>query len=254
MAFAPTAGRLAKLAAVETRLFLREPITLFFAILLPVSLLLALGGSIPAFRVPDPEFGGQRVVDVQLPGTMVMLSVVTLALSTLPVVLAVYRERGVLRRMSTTPVRPAALLAAQLAVNVVVAVLAAALTLGLGHLVLGVPAPGAPVAFAAVFALGCLALFALGLVLAAVAPGSRAAQGLGAAVVFPLLFLGGVWLPRALMPEVLRRISDFTPTGAFGQGLIDGLGGHPPRPLHLAVLAGWALAAAIAANRLFRWG
>ncbi|GAA0398743.1 ABC transporter permease [Microbispora corallina] len=250
-AFVP--ARLARLAGVEARLFLREPVAVFFAVLLPAALLLVLGFSIPGFRDPDPALGGQRVVDVQLPGMMVLLSVVTLALSTLPTALVVYRERGVLRRMSTTPVRPSALLGAQLVVNAVVAAAATALTLALGHVLLGTPFPRAPLGFAAVFTLGCLAMFAIGLCLAAVSPNSRVVQGAGAAVMFPLLFLAGMWLPRPLMPEVLRRISDVTPTGAFGQGLLDALDGHGLQPLHLAVLAGWAAAAGLGAARLFRW-
>ncbi|MEU6409678.1 ABC transporter permease [Microbispora sp. NPDC046933] len=242
-----------KLAAVEARLFLREPMAVFFAIVLPVGLLLALGTTIPGFRDADPSLGGQRFVDAPFTAMMVLLSIVTLGLSVLPGSLVIYRERGVLRRLSTTPVRPGALLAAQLLINVVVSVVATTLTLVLGHLILGVPLPGSPWAFAAVFVLGTLTMLAIGLLLAAVAPNARVVQGAGSALMFPLLFLAGMWLPRPAMPELLGRISDFTPTGAFGQGLMDTLGGHVPQPLHLAVLAGWALAAGLAAARLFRW-
>lgn len=242
-----------KLAAVEARLFLREPLAVFFAIVLPVGLLLGLGTTIPGFRDADPSLGGQRFVDAPFTAMMVLLSIVTLGLSVLPAGLVLYRERGVLRRLSTTPVRPSALLSAQLLINVVVAVVATTLTLVLGHLVLDVPLPGSPWAFAAVFVLGTVTILAIGLLLAAVVPSSRVAQGVGSTLMFPLLFLAGMWLPRPLMPELLRRISDFTPTGAFGQGLMDALGGQAPQPLHLAVLAGWALAAGAAAARLFRW-
>ncbi|TQS24889.1 ABC transporter permease [Microbispora sp. KK1-11] len=242
-----------KLAAVEARLFLREPMAVFFAIVLPVGLLLGLGTTIPGFRDADPSLGGQRLVDAPFTAMMVLLSVVTLGLSVLPGSLVIYRERGVLRRLSTTPVRPGALLTAQLVINVVVSVVATTLTLVLGHLVLGVPFPVSPWTFAGVFVLGSLTMLAIGLLLAAVAPNARVVQGVGSALMFPLLFLAGMWLPRPLMPEILRRVSDFTPTGAFGQGLMDALGGHAPQPLHLAVLAGWALAAGLAAARLFRW-
>ncbi|MBE3010474.1 ABC transporter permease [Microbispora sp. NEAU-D428] len=244
---------LTRLTAVEARLFLREPMAVFFAIVLPVGLLLGLGTTIPGFRDADPSLDGQRFVDAPFTAMMVLLSIVTLGLSVLPGSLVIYRERGVLRRLSTTPVRPGALLAAQLLINVVVSVVATTLTLALGHLILGVPLPGSPWAFVAVFVLGTLTMLTIGLLLAAVAPNARVVQGVGSALMFPLLFLAGMWLPRPLMPEILRRISDFTPTGAFGQGLMDSLGGHVPQPLHLAVLAGWALAAGLAAARLFRW-
>ncbi|GAA4569600.1 ABC transporter permease [Planotetraspora kaengkrachanensis] len=244
---------LGRLAAVESRLFLREPLAVFFAIGLPAALLLILGSAIPGFRDASPELGGLRPVDAQLPGMMVLLSVATLALSTLPTALVVYRERGVLRRMSTTPVQPVVLLAVQLAINAVVAVVATTLTLVSGHLVLDMPFPRALLGFTVVVVLGAVAMFALGLFLAAVAPNSRIVQGVGAGTLFPLLFFAGMWLPRDLMPEALRRVSDFTPTGAFGQGLVGTLGGHTPSALHLAVMAGWAVVAVIAATRTFRW-
>lgn len=243
----------ARITAVEIKLFLREPVAVFFAAVLPVALLIALGSSIPGFRDPDPAFDGQRFVDAQFPGMMILLSVVTVALSTLPSTLVMYRERGVLRRMSTTPVRPSTLLVAQLVINVAVAIIATTLTLGLGHLILDVPAPRAFWGFAGVFVLGSVAMIAIGLCLAAVAPNSRVVQGAGAAAMFPLLFLAGLWLPRQMMSDGLRAVSDFTPTGAFGQALVDTLVGHSPQPLHLATLAGWAVVAGFAAARLFRW-
>src|SRR5690606_22647966 len=121
----------------------------------------------------------------------------------------------------------------------------------LGNAVLGVPYPRALGAFAGSYLLGALTLFALGLWLAAVAPNSRVVQGAGSAAMFPLLFFAGMWLPRRLMPEVLRRISDLTPTGALGQLFTDAFAGHPPEAFHLAVAAGWAVAAGLAAPRVF---
>ncbi|WP_433417345.1 ABC transporter permease [Microtetraspora malaysiensis] len=242
-----------KLILTEAKLFLREPAAVFFVTLLPVALLLVLGLSVPGFSKPDPALGGERPVDAQFPAMMVLLSLATLALSALPTTLVTYREKGVLRRMSTTPVRPGALLVAQIAISAAVAVLSTTLTLALGHLVLDMPVPRLLAGFAGVLLLGAIALFSIGLWLAAVASSVKVVQGAGSAVLFPLLFLGGMWLPRDLMPSPLRVASDFTPTGAFGQALRDTMGGHAPSLTHLAVLAGWALIAGIAAARMFRW-
>ncbi|MEV7966039.1 ABC transporter permease [Sphaerisporangium sp. NPDC088356] len=244
---------LRKLALTETKLYLREPLTAFFALLLPLTLLLVLGSAIPGFRTPDPSLGGERVVDTQLPAMMILLSVVTSAFSVIPTVLAVYRERGVLRRLSITPASPGALLVAQLLLNLVATVVAGLLMIVFGNLVLGTRVPAQLLWFVLVFLLGVCAMFALGLLIAAVVPNSRAAGGIGAIVMFPLLFLAGMWLPRELMPEVLRRLSDFTPTGAFGQALRDTWAGASPQVLHLAVLAVWALVAGVLAARTFRW-
>ncbi|MFC4588066.1 ABC transporter permease [Sphaerisporangium corydalis] len=249
----PRRAGLRKLLFTETRLYLREPLTAFFTIGLPLGLLLVLGSAIPGFRDPDPALGGERIVDGQLPAMMILLSAMTSAFSVMPAVLAVYRERGVLRRLSVTPASPAALLATQLLLNLATTVVAAILTVVGGHLVLGTRLPGQVPWFVLVFLLGVTALFAIGLAVAAVVPNSRVAGGLGAVVMFPMLFLAGMWLPRDLMPEFLRRISDFTPAGAFGQALRDSWGGATPQALHVAVIVAWALAADVFAARAFRW-
>jgi ABC-2 type transport system permease protein len=247
------AASLRKLVLTETKLYLREPLTAFFLLVLPLALLLILGSAIPGFRDPDPSLGGQRVVDTQLPAMMILLAVVTSAFSVIPAVLALYRERGILRRLSITPASPAALLVTQLLLNLVATVLATSLMIFLGHLVLATRVPAQFLWFALSFVLGVCAMFSLGLCVAAVVPNSRAAGGIGAIVMFPLLFLAGMWLPRELMPEALRRLSDFTPTGAFGQALRDTWAGAPPQALHLVVLAAWAAGAGLLAARTFRW-
>jgi ABC-2 type transport system permease protein len=244
---------LRKFVLTETKLYLREPITAFFTLILPLGLLLILGIAIPGFRDPDPSLGGERVVDTQLPAMMILLSVITSAFNVIPTVLAVYRERGVLRRLSITPASPGMLLAAQLLLNLATTVVGAFLTILFGHLVLGTRVPAQLPWFVMAYVVGVCALFAIGLSVAAVVPNSRAAGGVGAIVMFPLLFLAGMWLPRELMPEVLRRISDFTPTGAFGQALRDTWAGGSPQMLHLAVLVAWALGAGLFAARAFRW-
>lgn len=241
------------LLLTETLIYLREPMTTFVTLVLPLGLLLGLGLTIPDFRVPLPDFGGQRVVDTQLPAMMIILSVAASAFSAIPAALATYRERGILRRLSVTPLPPSRLLGVQLVINLASAVVAATLTIVVGRLLLGSRIPVQLGWFVVSFVLGVCAMFAIGLLLAAVVPGSRAAGGVGALVMFPLLFLGGMWVPRETMPEVLRQISGFTPTGAFGQTLRDAWAGTTPEPLHLAVLAAWLLLASVAAARLFRW-
>ncbi|GIH93121.1 ABC transporter permease [Planobispora siamensis] len=241
-----------KMILVEAKLFLREPGSLIFAIMLPLGLLLVLG-MIPDMREVSPEMGGQRVIDNHLPAMMTILAVVTMAFTVLPGTLAAYRETGVLRRMSTTPVSPLRLLAAQLVNNLVVAVVATALLIGLGHLVHGTPFPGNPPAFAAVFLLGTASLFGVGLLIAALAPTAKSAPGIGSILMFPLMFMAGMWIPRELMPDLVRQIGDFLPMAPFGQALRDTWAGQAPQTLNLVVMAATLAVTGALAARLFRW-
>ena len=68
---------------------------------------------------------------------------------------------------------------------------------------------------------------------------------------FAVMLLGGVYLPRYLLPEVLITIGDFTPPGV--QGLQDAWLGTAPQLLPLAVLAGITLVGGFVASRVFRW-
>lgn len=97
-----------------------------------------------------------------------------------------------------------------------------------------------------------LALLSLGLLLASVLPTSRAANAAGAILFFPMMFFAGLWLPIAAMPAALRHVSHATPLGAAVQAMTDAWQGHW-YPLYLLILAGYAVAFAVAAARLFRW-
>lgn len=94
------------------------------------------------------------------------------------------------------------------------AVVTVFLVLAVARLGFSVPLPQQPAGFALAFALGAAAVFAIGLVLAAVAPNARSAQGIGTVLFFPVMFFAGLWVPRAAMPGTLRDVSDFTPLGA----------------------------------------
>ncbi|AQZ67887.1 integral membrane protein [[Actinomadura] parvosata subsp. kistnae] len=240
-----------KLLAMEAKLHLRDWPTLMFSIGLPVGLLLILGLSIPSFT--ELQDTGERIVDTHMPSTMALLSLLTLSCSVLPAVLATYRQQGVLRRLSTTPVHPARVLGAQLLINLAVGTVATAVLIVAGWLAFGAAPPRQWGWFVLVFLLGTAAMMALGLVIAALAPSAKAAQGIGSLVMFPLMFLGGVWLPRELMPEPVRVVSDFSVAGPFAQALKDTWAGQPPQLIHLVVVAAGLVVFGAIAVRSFRW-
>ncbi|MGS2647438.1 ABC transporter permease [Streptosporangium sp. LJ11] len=241
-----------KMLLTEAKLFLRDPGGPIFSIMLPLVLLLALG-QIPTHQKAIPEMGGERIIDTQLPAMMVILAVVTMALTVLPATLVTYRESGVLRRMSTTPVNPVRLLVAQLANNLATAIVATLLLIGLGYLVLGSVPPKSPLAFAGVFVLGTASMLGLGLLIAALAPNAKVAPGIGSLLMFPLMFMAGMWIPRDLMPDLVQRIGDFLPMAPFADALRDTWAGQAPQPLHLVVMAVTVLVTVGLATRLFRW-
>jgi ABC-2 type transport system permease protein len=241
---------LLKTVAVEGKLFLREPMSVIFGVLFPTVILLGLG-AVPVLREPSEDFDGARFIEFWAP-TALVLGLAVLGLQHIPGVLASYRENGVLRRVSTTPVHPGVVLTAQLAVALAAALVAAVLLVATGALVLDIPLPAHPVQFTVAFLLGYCAVLALGLLIAAVAPNARVAGGLATVVFMLVMFAGGVYLPRFLMPDFLLRLGDYVPPGV--QALLDAWSGERAiQPVPLGIMALVAVGAGWAAAKLFRW-
>ncbi|MEV0066083.1 MULTISPECIES: ABC transporter permease [unclassified Amycolatopsis] len=238
-----------KLVATEAKLFLRTPLWAVFGVALPTALLLGVG-SIPGMSQPSDVTGGYRFIDLWVP-SLVVVSLATLGLQAIPASVATYREQGVLRRLATTPVPPAHLLLAQLVIHAVVALAGVVLMLVTARVAFEVPLPRHPLTYALTLVLGLVSVFALGLVAASVARTAKGASALAMIAFFPIMFLGGVYLPRPLLPEVIQRIGAYVPPGT--QPLQDAWVGAGVQPLQFVALAAFALGGTALAVRLFRW-
>jgi ABC-2 type transport system permease protein len=237
------------LMSAEARLLFRDPITWLAAIVLP-SVILLIFGAIFAPHRPDPNLGGQRFIDLFAPSLLV-ITLGTLGIQTLPIRLATYREKGVLRRFSTTPAHPSRLLIAQLTIYLVTSVIAAVLLVITGRLAFEVPIPRDPFGFIVAFTVGMSMLLAIGLLVAAVAPTNRAATAIAIPMFFMVMLLGGVYLPRFLLPEVLQQIGEYAPPGV--QGLTEAWLGAAPQMAPLLAMGIGTVIIGFLAVRLFRW-
>ncbi len=86
---------------------------LFWALIFPVGLLVVLGSS--TSDKPKADLGGLPFIVVYTP-VLMTFTLTLLALSAMPATLASYRDKGYLKRLSTTPVGAPRLLAAQLTI------------------------------------------------------------------------------------------------------------------------------------------
>jgi ABC-2 type transport system permease protein len=166
--------------------------------------------------------------------------------------LASYREKGILRRLATTPVPPIRLLGAQaliyLGVGVVIDIVLLLVAIGCG-----MPVPHRLGGFVVSLVLVAATTLGIGMLITAVAPSARVAQAVSTVALFPLMFFAGLWIPRATMSPTLRTISDYTPLGAGVRAVQASIGGHWPSTIALVVMAGYTLVCGAAATRTFRW-
>jgi ABC-2 type transport system permease protein len=235
---------LGAMVRTELLLFCREPAAVFFTLGFPVLVLLIFGsifGQYPNFRIGD-----------YVPALAAMV-IGTVGLIGIPVSFVPYRQMGVLRRLRATPVRPWVILTAYVCTQLIATVAGIALLLVTGWLVFDLRAPRAPVSMVAALLLAMLGFFAAGFVLAAILPTVRVATAVGQATFLPMLFLSGAALPRAQLPPLLHRISDFLPLTYVVTLLqrlwVDGRWNGTA----VAVLAGMIVAGTALASRLFRW-
>ena len=240
-----------KIVLNEARLTWRRPVGLVAGVALPV-VLLVIFGELPKFHQASAALGGLTGFDVYEP-VLIVFALAMLALLGLPIPLASYRELGVLRRLSTTPVPQSWLLAAQGLVQLCAALTAIAVIIVASVAAFGAPVPANPGGLVLSVVLTSAGLFPIGLVIAAVAKTANSASVIGRLAFFPLIFFAGLWLPRPLMPGALLDISNYTPLGAAVEAIQHSmLQGFPP-VAPLLVLAAYAVVFGYLARRFFRW-
>ena len=240
-----------KLLGAEAKYQWRVPVGLVFGIGLPV-LMVVMFGVIPSTNTPLKSMGGLTVFSVFFP-VLLMFATGMLALVNLPTHLADYRQQGILRRLGTTPVPRAWMLAAQVVINLALAVAALVILVMAGTVGFGLGAPRELGGFTLALALSIAALFAIGLWVSAIARTQNVANAIGQLLLWPMLFFAGLFFPRPSLPAVVLDIGDWTPLGAAVHALQDSMLGTFPSAQLLLVLAGWAVVFGFLAVRFFRW-
>jgi len=197
-----------KLTFIEMKLFMREPAAAFFTLVFPLMVLLIFGTIYG--NEPTPFFGGYGTVDVSVPAYAGMI-IGSSGLIGITIVMSMYRERGILRRLNATPVRPQIVLGANVIVSFLMTALGMVLLIVVGKIVYGLRFAGNPLSLFAGFALSSFSFFALGFVLAGLIPTARTAQVVGMMLFYPMLFLCGAAVPLEVLPEKVRQYTSFLP-------------------------------------------
>jgi ABC-2 type transport system permease protein len=242
--------RFAELLKVQARLALREPYGLLGGIALPAVLLVVFG--LIGQHVPGNVSGTDlSIIDLWTP-TILVFAFLFIAVS-LPTTLVRDREIGWLRRVSTTPLHPAMLLAAQLIIDLVLAAVAVLIIILGGAFVFGASLHVQLLPFVVALLLSVAEIFALGLVLVALLPSQAVASAVSGGVIFVLLFLSGLWVQPAQVGDPLRTIMYYSPSGAAARALLDAVFNGSPTSAALLTMAIYTVIFGFIAIRYFRW-
>jgi ABC-2 type transport system permease protein len=240
----------AELLKVQGKLALREPIAALAGIGLPVVLLVVfgiIGQNVPG-NVGDT---GLTIIDLWIP-TILVIAFIGISIS-LPNTLVRDREIGWLRRVSTTPLHPFMLLAAQLIFDLILAVAAVLIVIVGGALVFGASLHVQILTFGVSLLLAIAEIFALGLVLVALMPSQTVASSVAGVVFFASMFLSGLWVQPAQIGDPLRTIMYYSPTGAAARAVVDSAFNGGPSYAALLTMAVYTLIFGFIAIRYFRW-
>jgi ABC-2 type transport system permease protein len=197
-------------------------------------------------------FYGVTVINVVLPA-MLALPIAITALTIMPASFGAFREKGVLKRFSATPMRPQSLFAAHFIINVTMSLGGALIAVIVTSALFRVVKPNNIAMVVLGFVLGMAALMALGSLISARVSRASAGTAIGNIIFFPLLLTGGVF--TVLEPgTVLYQIARVTPLGACSQVMSYGWFGGSTFPwIQIVAMIVWAAVLTPLAVKLFKW-
>jgi ABC-2 type transport system permease protein len=197
-----------RLALTETKLSLREPSVAVFALAFPLILLYLLLNSFGT--QPDPDFSGVNTADYYVPA-YIAGTIAALGLIAIPVHLAAYRERGVLRRLRASGISPGSVLIAQTLVSALIVIVAGAVMVVLGTASYELSAPASWANVVGGTALTTITFCAIGVALSSLLDSARAAQAIGLLLFFGMFFISGGGPPKEILPDGASAVADAFP-------------------------------------------
>jgi ABC-2 type transport system permease protein len=238
----------------DQKVFWRNPAAVFFTVMFPVLLLVIFAAIFGGQRIEG--LGGIKVTTYYVPAIITM-AVVAATMQTLAMSLVIAREDGRLKRGRGTPMPAWVFIAGRIGNSIVVAILMLVVLSLLGKFVYGVPIPWSRLPdVVLVLAIGAASFCCLGVALTALIPSQDAAAPIVNAMLLPLYFLSGVFVPEDQIPNGVIDFANHFPVRPFFQSLFDAyLPGNGPAIAwnHLLVVAIWGLAGLLLAVRFFRW-
>ena len=242
---------LGKLVLIELKLFIREPVNLVFTLILPMMILITMGEVFGRSADVSSMYRGVNAMDYYIPAYIGVV-MAAIGLVSIPVHIAGYRERGILRRLRSSSLDMSSLIASQVIVSLIITVVCVAALIVMAVIVYHIKMPHS---IGLVIAGGIVAMFAfvaIGFFLGLVLPNARTAQGVGMPLWFFMFMLSGSGPPRGVMTSVMQNAGRATPTWHSTSLLQDAWLGFGWNNLAFLVLLGITVAAAVIAYLVFR--
>ena len=229
------------------RLNFRSRQAMVYGYLVPVFFLLAFGsvfhGSVPPL--------------VHEMGQLLTITVLGGACFGMPTTMVNERERGVWRRYRLLPTATAGLILSAMVARYIIVLVAAVMQIALAWCIYRTPIPAHPAQLLVAFTFVCFAFLGMGLIIAMLADSVPAVQALGQAIFLPMIMIGGVGVPLAVLPAWAQKVAGFLPGRYAVEALQSCLQQDSPGlaegKFALLSLTVIGCAACLAGAKMFRW-
>lgn len=192
----------------ELKLNIRNMNMIIFAVIMPLVILIILGiiyGTKPAAEGTEYTFIEQSF------GALCTISICAGGLMGLPLVVAEYRERKILKRFQVTPVSPLKLLLVEFSIYVVYCIISMITLIPTAMLIWNVRINGSFFAFLGSWLLTMISTLSIGMMVGGVAKNSKSASVIASILYFPMLIFSGATLPFEVMPPIMQKIVSIFP-------------------------------------------
>lgn len=192
----------------ELKLSIRGMDMVIFATILPIVVTVIIGiiyGAKPAFEGAEYTFFEQSF------GAVASIGICVSGVMGMPLVIADYRHKKILKRFRVTPVSPSMLLAVQVTINALYSIVSAVLVYLVSSVFFGYSMKGSVLLFIGTFFLIMISIFSIGVMVAGVAKNSKTANLLCCILYFPMLIFSGATLPYEVMPSIMQKAADIMP-------------------------------------------
>ena len=242
-----------KLTWLEIKIFMREPLGAAGTIVIPVVVFVGLGRF--AGRTLSPEsITGSALVRVTLPVFAAILIALSAVIS-LVTIISIYREGGILKRLRATPLRPETILTAHVVVKLLLTAMTLALMVLAGKRYYPTGVSVSVVSVTIALLITTWSILSIGFLIASIVPTARFAQPIGAAILYPMVALSGLFVPIASMPPGVQMIARLMPL-TYAVSLLRGIWQGEAWSAHVGDVAALVVVFAVCvavSSKVFRW-
>ena len=234
--------------------FWRNPAQAFFIFAFPLMFLVIFSALLGNGTVDLGTHGVRE--STYYVAAMASFGVITACFNNIAIGVTFQRESGILKRINGTPLPGSAFLGARIVHALLIAAGLVAITVAFGHVAYSVTVPSgtALAEFVATLVVGAAAFCALGLAITTAIPNADAAASIVNAVILPLLFLSGIFIPFGnSTPSWILWIARIFPVRHFATAMQSAFLGTTFHWSDVAVVAAWGAAGLLVAIRYFRW-